>query len=96
MGDNILQYIKNLEKRLDETNGQLKKIENALKTELKTGTISPLQNGVFDIGSIDRFIKNLYLSGKIIYPDVLDFGINNDFCINRMGKVGFHTNKNMD
>ena len=93
MSNEILQYIKNLEKRLDESNGAIRKLESAIKNDLSTGKITfagkiePSQNAVHDIGSAQRFIKDLYLSGKIIYPDVLDFGINNDFCINQMGKV---------
>jgi hypothetical protein len=102
MSNDLLPYIKNLEKRLDESNGAIRKLESAIKNDLSTGKITfagkmePSQNATHDIGSVQRFIKDLYLSGKIIYPDVLDFGINNDFCINQMGKVGFHTKTNMD
>ena len=102
MSNELLPYIKNLEKRLDESNGAMRKLESAIKNDLSTGKITfagkiePSQNAIHDIGSVQRFIKDLYLSGKIIYPDVLDFGINNDFCINQMGKVGFHTKTNMD
>ena len=72
MKSKLTKEAKNLEKRLDESNGAMRKLESAIKNDLSTGKITfagkmePSQNAIHDIGSVQRFIKDLYLSGKII------------------------------
>jgi hypothetical protein len=55
-----------------------------------------MENGKINIGSPNHFVNNIYLAGKIIYPDALDFGVNHDFCIDKMGRIGFHANDHLD
>ena len=56
-----------------------------------SNTLSPEPNSLFsDIGSEKGFLKNLYIEGKIIYPDQLQLGINNDFIIDKLGKIQPH------
>ena len=100
-----INYLRNFGKKLDESEFRLKKVEDLLKLDPKNGiTIKgPIHysGGLFPIGSTDignrgSFVKDLYLSGKIIYPDVLELGVNNDFRIDKMGKIGLHIPDKLD
>jgi len=102
-----LSYLRTVGKRVDENELRLKRMEDIVKQDPKLGIILkgplffsnhiyPVENGVSNIGSPNNFINNIFLSGKIIYPDALDFGVNNDFCIDKMGKIGFHCNQKLD
>jgi len=100
-----VSYLRTIGVKFDETEKRLKKVEDLIKYDPKNGiTIKgPIHYSgnlfpttLSDIGSPNNFVSNLYLSGKIIYPDALDFGVNNDFCIDKMGKIGFHTNQKLD
>jgi len=102
-----LAFIRVIGKRLDENELKLKRMEDLIRADPRLGivlkgpiyydgNIFPIENGVSNIGSSNNFVKDIYLSGKIIYPDALDFGVNNDFCIDKMGKIGFHCNQKLD
>lgn len=100
-----LSYLRNFGKKLDDSEFRLKKVEELIKYDPKLGIVikGPIHysGGLYpssssDIGSSSVFLNNLYLGGKIIYPDALDFGVNNDFRIDKMGKIGFHSNEKLD
>ena len=54
------------------------------------------ENNFANFGSEKGFLKNLYIEGKIIYPDQLQLGINNDFVIDKLGKIGLHKFNQLD
>jgi len=100
-----LAFLRNFTKKLDDSEFRLKKVEDLIKYDPKlgivikgpvhySGNLYPISTS--DIGSSSQFVNNLYLSGKIIYPDSLDLGVNNDFRIDKMGKIGLHVNKHLD
>lgn len=102
-----LSYLRTYGRKVEETESRILKLEESVKYDPRfglifkgpihySGNLLPIDNYKTDIGSVNNFINNIYLSGKIIYPDSLDFGVNSDFCIDRMGKIGFHTNNNLD
>ena len=102
-----ISFLRVIGRKVDEADLKLKKLEDLVKADPRLGIILkgpifyeghiyPTDNGISNIGSPNNFINNIYLSGKIIYPDALDFGVNNDFCIDKMGKIGFHCNQKLD
>ena len=102
-----LQYLRNYGKKVEENESKLGKLEESVKWDPKLGLqlkgpvyysnhLIPTENGKINIGSVNHFVNHIYLAGKIIYPDALDFGVNHDFCINKMGKIGFHANDHLD
>jgi len=102
-----LSYLRTYGRKVEDTESRLLKLEETVKYDQRVGLIFkgpihysgnllPIDNHKTDIGSVNNFVNNIYLSGKIIYPDALDFGVNSDFCIDRMGKIGFHSNTNLD
>lgn len=100
-----LSYLRNIGKKIEDSEFRLKKVEDQIHYDPKKGLIikGPIHysgnlypSSISDIGSVGNFVQNLYLSGKIIYPDALDFGVNNDFRIDKMGKIGFHSNQKLD
>ena len=100
-----ISFLRNIGKKLDESELRIKKVEDQISYDPKKGLVfkGPIHysgnlypSPYSDIGSTHNFINNLYMSGKIIYPDVLDFGVNNDFRIDKMGKIGFHANTMLD
>lgn len=102
-----LSYLRTYGRRVEENELRMQKIEDNIKYDQRIGlilkgpifysqNILPVENHKSDIGGVNNFINNIYLSGKIIYPDALDFGVNNDFCIDKMGRIGFHTKNNLD
>jgi len=102
-----LQYLRTYGKRVEENEAKIVKLEESIKLDPRLGlvlkgpiyysnNILPIDTHKTNIGGVNNFVNNIYLSGKIIYPDALDFGVNNDFCIDKMGKIGFHTRDNLD
>jgi hypothetical protein len=102
-----LQYLRNYGRKVEENQSKLGKLEESVKWDPKLGLqlkgpvyysshLLPTESGKINIGSVNHFINHIYLAGKIIYPDALDFGINHDFCIDKMGRIGFHTNEQLD
>jgi hypothetical protein len=102
-----LQYLRNYGKKVEENESKLGKLEESVKWDPKIGLqlkgpvyysnhLIPTENGKINIGSVNHFVNHIYLAGKIIYPDALDFGVNHDFCIDKMGKIGFHANDHLD
>jgi hypothetical protein len=102
-----LQYLRNYGKKVEENESKLGKLEESVKWDPKLGLqlkgpvyysshLLPSENGKINIGSPHHFVNHLYLAGKIIYPDALDFGVNHDFCIDKMGRIGFHANDHLD
>lgn len=102
-----LSYLRTYGRKVEDAESRILKIEESVKYDPRfglifkgpihySGNLLPVDNYKADIGSVNNFVNNLYLSGKIIYPDALNFGVNNDFVIDRMGKIGFHTNENLD
>jgi hypothetical protein len=102
-----LQYLRNYGRKVEENESKLVKLEESVKWDPKMGLqlkgpvyysshLLPAENGKINIGSPNHFVNNIYLAGKIIYPDVLDFGVNHDFCIDKMGRIGFHSNDHLD
>ena len=102
-----LQYLRNYGRKVEENESKLGRLEESVKWDPKLGLqlkgpvyysshLLPTENGKINIGSPNHFVNNIYLAGKIIYPDVLDFGVNHDFCIDKMGRIGFHANEHLD
>ena len=102
-----ISYLRTFSRKVDEADARLQKLEEVIRYDKQVGLVMrgpifysgnlyPAENYKSNIGSPQNFINNLYLSGKIVYPDALDFGVNNDFCIDRMGKIGFHCKHNLD
>ena len=102
-----LQYLRNYGRKVEENESKLGKLEESVKWDPKIGLqlkgpvyysshLLPTENGKINIGSPNHFVNHIYLAGKIIYPDALDFGVNHDFCIDKMGRIGFHANDNLD
>ena len=102
-----LQYLRNYGKKVEENESKLGKLEESVKWDPKLGLqlkgpvyysshLLPSENGKINIGSVNHFVNHIYLAGKIIYPDSLDFGVNHDFCIDKMGRIGFHANEKLD
>jgi hypothetical protein len=102
-----LQYLRNYGRKVEENESKLGKLEESVKWDPKLGLqlkgpvyysshLLPTENGKINIGSPNHFVNNIYLAGKIIYPDALDFGVNHDFCIDKMGRIGFHANDHLD
>lgn len=102
-----LQYLRNYGRKVEENESKLGKLEESVKWDPKLGLqlkgpvyysnhLLPTENGKINIGSVNHFVNHIYLAGKIIYPDALDFGMNHDFCIDKMGRIGFHANQHLD
>ena len=102
-----LQYLRNYGRKVEENESKLGKLEEFVKWDPKLGLqlkgpvyysnhLLPTENGKINIGSVNHFVNHIYLAGKIIYPDALDFGVNHDFCIDKMGRIGFHDNEHLD
>ena len=102
-----LQYLRNYGRKVEENESKLGKLEESVKWDPKMGLqlkgpvyysshLLPMESGKINIGSVNHFVNHIYLAGKIIYPDALDFGVNHDFCIDKMGRIGFHTNERLD
>lgn len=102
-----LQYLRNYGRKVEENESKLGKLEESVKWDPKLGLqlkgpvyysshLLPTENGKINIGSPNHFVNHIYLAGKIIYPDALDFGVNHDFCIDKMGRIGFHVNDHLD
>ena len=102
-----LQYLRNYGRKVEENESKLLKLEESVKWDPKLGLqlkgpvyysshLLPSENGKINIGSPNHFVNHIYLGGKIIYPDALDFGVNHDFCIDKMGRIGFHSNEKLD
>ena len=102
-----LQYLRIYGRKVEENESKLGKLEESVKWDPKLGLqlkgpvyysshLLPSENGKINIGSPNHFVNNIYLAGKIIYPDTLDFGVNHDFCIDKMGRIGFHANDHLD
>jgi len=102
-----LQYLRNYGKKVEENESKMGKLEESVKWDPKLGLqlkgpvyysshLLPTENGKINIGSVNHFVNHIYLAGKIIYPDALDFGVNHDFCIDKMGRIGFHSNEQLD
>ena len=101
-----VNIIRGINKRIEDFGERIGNYETFFNINSKFSKISvpfifdqllaPSSNGDIDIGTSTNFIKDLYISGKIVYPDKLDFGINNDFVINKIGKIGFHKKDNLN
>jgi hypothetical protein len=102
-----LQYLRNYGRKVEENESKIGKLEESVKWDPKMGLqlkgpvyysshLLPMENGKINIGSPNHFVNHIYLAGKIIYPDALDFGVNHDFCIDKMGRIGFHANDHLD
>ena len=96
----IFQRIDRTEKKLDifEKNINITNDRIILNSPIYfTNILSPITDqAVANIGSEKNFIKNLYIEGQIIYPDKLQLGINNDFVIDKLGKIGLHKSQQLD
>ena len=101
-----VNIIRGINRKIEEFNERISDFESNIKIDKMSAKINvplffdhilaPVTNGNLDIGTSNNFIKDLYIDGKIIYPDKLDFGINNDFVINKIGKIGFHKKDNLN
>ena len=107
MSESELSYVRSFSKKLEGLERKLFLLDDFLVYEKNKGIIlkgplyytqglNPVENGRTDIGNVDHFVKDLYINGKIVYPDTLNFGINNDLTIDKMGKVSFHHEKGFD
>jgi hypothetical protein len=102
-----ISYVNKILQRLDRTERRYDTLEQYITIKNNgiylnspvyfSNTLSPEPNSLFsDIGSEKGFLKNLYIEGKIIYPDQLQLGINNDFIIDKLGKIGLHKTNQLD
>ena len=92
--NNLQNKINKFETIFDRKDNDIKITSNLYFNKLLPDTHKNSKN--IDIGNINNFVNNIFLKGKILYPDKLDFGINNDLVINKIGKVGIHKKDLLD